>query len=406
VLIATHSGLRGRPGSELTDEVVAQAVGSLVAVLRGAGLAMRVAVARDDRHTSGPMAELITQALLARGTDSIELGPISTPGAKVAALRAGAGAAAIVTGSHLAEELNGLKFVAGPRLLPLDFRRLPPPVATGTGRGRRKSETGGEEMHAEALRAALDVTAIRAAGPRVRVQGGVGGGASRIVGSLGCSVSEGEADVTLVLDADADRVSLADEREDALDSELTLQLAVRSRRPALVVRSADTSRAVDDLQGATGGRVEVVTPGELHLAERLADEGDALAGEGNGGVIVPDVGPGRDGLAAGALALELAAKTGRSLSELAADLPRYERRRSSVPCAGEAEATRRLAAAARALGEAPPTDPELGLSVDRGDAWGLLRRSATEPVLRVTAEARRVEGAEALHDELAAALGA
>ena len=123
-------------------------------------------------------------------------------------------------------------------------------------------------------------------------------------------------------------------------------------------------------------------------------------------MIVPAAGPGRDGLAAGALALELMARSGRPLTELAGSLPTYARSRSSVPFVDPASAEARLAAAADALSAAPPKDPETGLSVERDGAWGLIRRSATEPVLRVTAEARTAEAAAHLHAELVALLPA
>ena len=395
MLIATHSGLRGRPGTELTDELIDETIGRLAALLSAGGLPLRVAIARDERVTSAAISETAVEAALARGADVVDMGVVSTPGAKVAAQAAGAGGAVIVTGSHLAEDLNGLKLVAGRRWGPLDTRVLPQPAPRGAERGRRYAEPRAAEIHAEAVCGAVDVAAIRAAAPTVELTGGAGDGAAMALEMLGCANGGDSPDARLQLDADADRATLSD-----LDSELTLALAVRAREPELVVRSSDTSRAIDDMQAARGDRTVVVPPGELHLAEALGESRDALAGEGNGGVIVPAAGPGRDGLAAGALALELMARTGRPLAELASSVPSYARRRSSVPCENPETAAKRLAVAAEALSLAPPEDPETGLSVQRGGAWGLIRRSATEPVLRVTAEAPSAEAAADLHDEL------
>jgi phosphomannomutase len=330
--------------------------------------------------------------------DVIDLAVVSTPGAKVAARAAGASGAVIVTGSHLADDLNGLKLVAAPRWAPVDSRGLPPPTPRAPGRGRRHEEPRAAELHAEAVCAAVDAAAIRAAAPAVELTGGAGDGAAIALEMLGCAAGD-PPDLRLALDADADRATLGE-----LDSELTLMLAVAAREPELVVRSSDTSRAIDDMQAQRGARTVVVAPGELHLVEALGESSSALAGEGNGGVIVPAAGPGRDGLAAGALALELMARTGKPLAELASSLPTYARSRSSVPCADPGSAAARLAAAADALSAAAPDDPETGLSVERDGAWGLIRRSATEPVLRVTAEAPRAEAAADLHDELVALL--
>jgi phosphomannomutase len=109
----------------------------------------------------------------------------------------------------------------------------------------------------------------------------------------------------------------------------------------------------------------------------------------------------RDGLAAAVAVLELCATTGRPLSELAADLPSYVRRRSTIPCFGRDGAVRALEALATKFGIAVPDDPEVGICLDRGDGtWGLIRRSATEFVLRVTTESPTAAQAEELHEEL------
>ena len=403
MLIATHSGLRGRPGTELTDELIDETVGGLLALLSAGGLPERVAVASDERATSAGIGETVAEAALARGADVVDLGVVSTPGAKVAARAVRAGGVVIVTGSHLAESLNGLKLAAAPGWAPLDSRALPIAAPRGAARGRRAAEPRAAELHVDAACAAVDVAAIRAAGLTVELTGGAGEGARMALDTVGCE-SGPAPDLGLHLDADADRATLGDATGRELDSELTLQLAVLAREPRLVVRSSDTSHAVDDLQAARGARTVVVPPGELHLAEALAGQRDALAGEGNGGVIVPEAGPGRDGLAAGLLAMELMARTGSALADLAGALPAYARRRSSVALAAPEAATARLAAAAEALRLAPPGDPETGLSVRRGRAWGLIRRSATEPVLRVTAEAPDAAAAAELHDELMGAL--
>jgi phosphomannomutase len=179
-----------------------------------------------------------------------------------------------------------------------------------------------------------------------------------------------------------------------------------AREARAVVKGADTSRMVDDVLAARGGSVRTTTPGELHLVEALGAEGD-LAGEGNGGVVVPAVGMARDALAAAAAILELMARTKRPISALAAELPRYFRRRSTVACAGEEDARIALDAVAASVGVSPAVDPEQGVVVEAADgAWGLVRRSATEPVLRITVEAPTEAAADALHAEVRAALPA
>jgi phosphomannomutase len=151
--------------------------------------------------------------------------------------------------------------------------------------------------------------------------------------------------------------------------------------------------------------VVAVPTGEVHLVRGILEHEAELAGEGNGGVVVPRVGLARDGLAAGIAVLELIARTGSSLAELAAGLPHAAMRRSTLPCSDPGTAGATFSAAASRLGAEPPTDPLLGIGLERpSGAWGLARLSATEPVIRITAEGPTSAEAEALHDELRAAL--
>jgi phosphomannomutase len=212
----------------------------------------------------------------------------------------------------------------------------------------------------------------------------------------------GPADVGLALDADGDRLRLVDERGAEHDPECTLPLIALARGARSVVRSSDTSRMVDHVVGARGGWVRATGPGELHVLGALLDVGADLAGEGNGGVVVPEMALARDGLAAAVSVLELLALTGRPLSALLAELPRLERRRSIVPCPDPALAARLMAETAGRIGT-EIDDPDAGVFVERaGGVWGLVRASATEPVIRVTVEAPSIRDADALHARLRA----
>jgi phosphomannomutase len=259
------------------------------------------------------------------------------------------------------------------------------------------------EEHATAVLAAVDADAIRAAGLRVRIGGGPGRAGALLLERLGLEHGA-RPDIALELDADGDRVRLVDERDRQLDEEVTFPLTALALDARDVVKGADTSRMIDDLVAARGGGVRVVAPGELHLIEELTAGSGDIAGEGNGGVVVPNVGIARDGLAAGAAIMELLARTGSSLSELAGDLPRYVRRRSTASCPDRSVACAAIDVVAARLGIEASGDPEEGLQVERDDAWGLVRQSATEPVLRLTVEARSRAAADDLYAELEAVL--
>jgi phosphomannomutase len=400
-VIATHSGLRGRPGHDLTPALIRRAIEGLAALLEQRGVALSVGVARDTRPAGRGLAEQTVQFASEAGLDVVDFGMVSTPTAKLAAKVRGLGGAVVVTASHLGPEWNGLKLVAGPDYFPVDLRRLPDPAAgSSRTRGRVRTDDGAERDHAEALARSVDAELVRAAGLRVAWKGGVGSLAEEVLGRLGCRREGPGADVGLLLDPDGDRLELADERGDPVDPEAVLPLVALARDARTVVKGADTSRMVDDVLAARGGSVRVVTPGELHLLEGIAETNADLAGEGNGGVVVPSIGMARDALAAAVAVLELRAASGAPLSRLVSELPRSSRRRSTLPCGGEDAANRALEALAARLGLPAPTDPEMGIRVERDGAWGLVRRSATEPVLRVTTEADAPEAAEALHAEL------
>src|SRR4051794_7843260 len=126
-LIATHAGLRGRPGADLSPEAVGTAVGGFAALLADRGLPPHIALARDERRSGEALATHARAAALASGLDVVDLGVVSTPAAKRFLSRHALGGAVVVTGSHLAAELNGLKLVAGDPPCPVDPRKLPAP---------------------------------------------------------------------------------------------------------------------------------------------------------------------------------------------------------------------------------------------------------------------------------------
>lgn len=402
-VIATHSGLRGRPGHGLTTAVVRRAVAGFSALLHELQREPSVGVGRDGRPGSLQFAGEVIGIASELGLDVVDFGAVLTPTAKLASRARGLGGAMMVTASHLADEWNGLKLSVGPDFRPVDIRALPEAAEVERpAPGRVRTDGGATRGHAGAIVESVDADLIRRAGLRVRASGGVGGLAELVLDALGCLRDGPGPGIELLLDADGDRLGLVDERGALLDPEAVLPLVALARGDvSTVVKGADTSRMVDDVIAARGGSVHVVVPGELHLLERVAETGAGLAGEGNGGAVIPAVGMARDAVAAAATVLELLASSGRSLSAHVAELPRYERRRSTVPCHDAREASHALSALAVRLGVTAPGDPEAGVYLEDGSGgWGLVRRSATEPVLRITAEAQTAETADRIHAQL------
>jgi phosphomannomutase len=215
------------------------------------------------------------------------------------------------------------------------------------------------------------------------------------------------ADVGLATDPDGDRLSLVSEVGSAIGEDYTLALATRlvlRHRPGPVVTNLSTSRLMDDVM-AEAGRTLVRAPvGEINVARRMQAEGATIGGEGNGGVILPDVHLTRDAPVAAALILQLLAESGEPLSRLAESIGRYAIVKEKVDRPSQPldqvyeELATRLAA--------PEVDRQDGLRLAWPEQrrWAHLRPSGTEPIVRVIAEAPTEEEARGLVDMLRAAL--
>ena len=223
-LIATHSGLRGRVGSDLDDEVVGRCAAAFVELLRDRGRDGAIALARDGRPSSAGLARAARAAILATGSDLVDLGVTSTPAAKLTARRRGLAGLLVVTGSHLGDGWNGVKLASAPLFGPLDVRLLPDGAAApdATRPGQPAHDSSAPEEHAAAIVAAVDAAAVRSAGIAAEVADAPDAAAELVLDRLGCRRGDG---IGLELDADGDRLLLTDEEGRRLDPEATLALA-------------------------------------------------------------------------------------------------------------------------------------------------------------------------------------
>ncbi len=208
-----------------------------------------------------------------------------------------------------------------------------------------------------------------------------------------------KAAVGFAQDPDADRLALIDEAGRYIGEELTLALAVLRRLAQAqgpVVINLSTSRVIEDVAARFGCPVLRSPVGEIHVVERMRAEGAVLGGEGNGGVIDPRVGFVRDSFVAMALVLDLMATSGRRLSDLVSELPRYAMLKSKVPMRLESPPVEEVF---HRLVEAYPdarSDRNDGLRLDWPDGWAHVRASNTEPIVRIITEAADVARAEQL----------
>lgn len=235
------------------------------------------------------------------------------------------------------------------------------------------------------------------------------------LGDLCLAVVSERADLGIAVDPDVDRCVIIDERGKPLVEEYTLAIAVRFMlgdvgRRGTVCKNLSTTRAVDDIAAQYGCQTVPTAVGEINVAKRMAALGAVIGGEGNGGVMLPDLHIGRDAPVAAALVLQCFANArkrtpGLTISALKASLPQYEIVKTKIATAGiDADAG---IAAIKAEWLAKPgsiVNTEDGLHVSGSDWWIHIRKSNTEPIVRVIGEAPTAAAAEARCSEFLAAI--
>ena len=429
-LMVSVSGVRGRVGEALTPEIVARFAAGFGGWALAAGRSRAVVVGRDSR-VSGPMFHrVVVAALQSVGASVIDLGLATTPTTQLAVEHHHAAGGIMISASHNPIEWNALKMI-GPSGLFLDavegtaMRTMMEngvPRASWQNLGVVETDERAIERHVDAVLALpfIDVPRIRARKFRVALDSCRGAGAvivPQLLERLGCMttsinlepdgrfprppepvaenlgelerlVLDTRADVGLAVDPDVDRLALVSEDGKAIGEDYTLALAAKlvlRYRKGPVVINLSTSRVVDDVAIAAGAPVIRAAVGEVNVATRMRSEQAAIGGEGNGGVILPELHLGRDAPLGIAILLQLMVEEGRPLSSIVSDHPRYVIVKDKLD---RPDAS--LTAVYDALRSAFPgaqADTQDGLRLAWEDRWVHVRPSGTEPIVRVIAEA-------------------
>ena len=439
-LIVSISGIRGIVGQSLTEAVVGRFAAAFGTWL-GAG--RKVILARDPRPSGESLAQTCAAALQEMGCRVLDLGLCSTPGAKLMVTELGAAGALIITASHNPLPWNGLKMiredgvflnaVQGKEVEDLFHAQAFAP----SGGGSLEQIDGGlvQGRHLERILAAVDLERISRARLRVAVDPCNGAGGLLLPAllqaleveahwvnaephgrfahepepvpanlvELGQAVRQSRSAIGFAIDPDADRVALVGENGASVGEDYTLALAVLAvgaRRQGPVVTTLSTSQLVSDAALARQCPVVLTPVGEVHVVEKMIEVGAAVGGEGNGGVILTEVDPGRDAALGVAIVLESLAR--QPLASWLAQLPSYHIEKRKVPC-GPAQLREALDQLRRRHPSAfahPVVDGvKLYLSGRLECPWIHLRASNTEPVVRIIAESATPAEASALCDE-------
>jgi phosphomannomutase len=445
-LMVSISGIRGIVGESLTPEAVvryASAFGVYCARAHPGG--GPVVLGRDGRITGGMITDLVASTLRARGLDVVALGICPTPTVQLAVEGMHAAGGIAVTASHNPVQWNGLKFMAstGMFLNGEENRAFwalagdPAPYASWDHLGGFREDGTWLDRHIDAVLSlpCIDPDVIRRKKFRVvldcvNAAGGVI--VPRLLDRLGCDVirmncdvsgifahtpepipenltelarrvAAERADLGIAVDPDVDRLVFITEQGEPYGEEYTIASAAEfvlsrprtgSGKPTVVV-NLSTTRAVDDIARAHGAVVIRTPVGEINVAQRMQSSGAAIGGEGSGGVIHPGVHLGRDAIAGMGLVLQLLAESGTTLSGLKASLPHYAiaKGKVDVGTASPDEVLGRIRSAHEREGAINTDD---GLKIDFADYWVHLRKSNTEPIVRVIAEARTGDTASAV----------
>lgn len=406
----------------------------------------RIVVGRDARLSGSMIEQLAAATLAGMGFDVINIGLATTPTTEMAVVAENACGGLILTASHNPIQWNALKLLnehgeflnaaEGAEVLRLAEENAFE-FATVESLGKIYADNTQTVKHIEKVLAleAVDVEAIRKANFTVVVDAvnSVGGiaipallralGVSKVI-ELNCEpngkfahtpepipenltgiaeyMSAGGADVGFVVDPDVDRLAIVCENGRMFGEEYTLVSVadyILSLTPGNTVSNLSSSRALRDVTEAHGGSYAAAAVGEVNVTTKMKETGAVIGGEGNGGVIYPALHYGRDALVGVALFLTLLAKSGKKVSELRKQYPAYEIYKSKIQLTPDIDVDKILEAVKVKYANERINDID-GVKIDFADCWVHLRKSNTEPIIRIYAEGHTAQDAKALADKI------
>ena len=426
-LKASISGIRGIVGESLTPDVIVKYV-SAYSQMMPAG---PILLGRDSRPSGNVLCNFVAYLLNCLGREVIEIGIVPTPTVLFCVKEKGYAGGIVITASHNPIEWNALKLVnsKGKFLSPAEFAKLSELVEQGKFDYAVWDKLGKSEkmhdmalLHLEKVLNFVDVEKIKAKNFKVvidTVNGAGGPIGAKLLRTLGCEVieintettgyfahppeptpvnltqlsekmKECSADVGFALDPDADRLVLAGSDGEILSEEYTLALCadhyLSSKEKTDLVINLSSSRLCDDVAAKHGVKVLRVPTGEIHVTESLEQTGAKLGGEGNGGVILPQINKCRDTLVGMALILEYLANNGKKIEDCAKEIGNYSFIKTKFQVT-DIDLTKTEALLKEKFPDGKLNNSD-GLRLDFDDSWVLIRKSNTEPIVRVFAEAK------------------
>lgn len=407
----------------------------------------RTIVVGRDARISGPMvSKLVEATLTGMGFDVINIGLATTPTTEIAVVMEKACGGIIITASHNPKQWNALKLLnsdgeflndaQGKEVLRIaendeytfaDVDSLGHVYINDTyNRKHIDSVLALDLVDTEAIAKAdftVAVDAVNSVGGIIIPQLLKALGVKNII-ELNCEATgklahtpepipenltqisdlmrDGKADVGFVVDPDVDRLAIVMENGDMFVEEYTLVAVadyVLSHTPGSTVSNLSSSRALRDVTASHGCTYTAAAVGEVNVVTKMKETGAVIGGEGNGGVIYPASHYGRDALVGVALFLTLLAKSGKKVSELKAGYPAYAIAKNKIELTPDIDVDAILEAVKKRYSSENITDID-GVKIDFPDCWVHLRKSNTEPIIRIYSEASTIERANSLAEDI------
>ena len=450
-LIKSISGIRGTIGGPVGDGLspvdVVKFTSAYAKIIRKSSTIKtnKIVVGRDARLSGKMVEKLVCGTLMGMGFDVVNIGLASTPTTELAVTMEGACGGIILTASHNPKQWNALKLLnekgeflnkeEGEEVLALaendDYEYV---EVTELGKEIEKDYT---DKHIEAVLGLklVDVEAIKKANFKVALDcvNSVGGIIlPKLLNALGVNtitslygeptgdfqhnpepleknlqdimnlMAKGENDVAFVVDPDVDRLAIICENGEMFGEEYTLVSVadyVLSHTPGNTVSNLSSTRALSDVTRAHGGSYEAAAVGEVNVVTKMKATNAIIGGEGNGGVIYPESHYGRDALVGIALFLSHLAHKAMKVSELRKTYPAYfiSKQKIELSPAIDVDAILKQVEEKFASEKVNTID---GVKIDFPEKWVHLRKSNTEPIIRIYAEAKSMQEADELGQEI------